>query len=212
MHKKIYGSYMKKNSNNYTKVFLCDILLKKEGGIVMNDFAKQYGRNSIIFSILLIVLSLFLIFSPTASLNAIMVVSGIALLIIGFLRAFAYFSGPKELKVFNFELTEGVLFIIVGLIFLFNPTIVTSILSIIIGAWIILKSVTSIQLAVSLKSTTNKWAVTLIFSILTLIAGIIMIFNPFATSEALIMICGIMLLSFEIINIVEVASMMHYIK
>lgn len=177
----------------------------------MKDFAKKYGRNSILISILIIVLSLFLIFNPSTSLNVIMIAIGIVLAINGIFHTYSYLSSPKELQMFSFELTEGVISIIIGIIFIFNPSIINTFLSIIIGSWIILKSINSIQLAINVKDSTDKWAIVLIVAFLTLFAGVIILFNPF-TASALVTACGIMLLIFEVINIIETVSVMKYIK
>lgn len=177
----------------------------------MADFIKKYGRNSILISVLLIILSLFLIFSPTTSLNVIMIAIGVILAVNGIFHSIAYFSGPKELKMFSFELTEGVLSLIIGIIFIFNPSIINTFLSLIIGAWIILKSITSIQLSLNIRESTSNWILMLVVSIVTLFLGIIMLFNPFATN-ILVTACGIMLLIFETINIVETISMMRFVK
>lgn len=177
----------------------------------MTDFVKKYGRNSILISVLLIILSLFLIFSPNTSLNVIMIAIGLILTVNGVFHTIAYFTGPKELKMFSFELTEGVLSLIIGIIFVFNPGIINTFLSLIIGAWIILKSITSIQLSLNIRSSTNNWILMLIVSIVTLILGIVMLFNPFATS-ILVTACGIMLFIFETINIIETVSMMRFIR
>ena len=177
----------------------------------MADFIKKYGRNSILISVLLIILSLFLIFSPTTSLNVIMIAIGVILAVNGIFHSIAYFSGPKELKMFSFELTEGVLSLIIGIIFIFNPSIINTFLSLIIGAWIILKSITSIQLSLNIRESTSNWILMLVVSIVTLFLGIIMLFNPFA-ANILVTACGIMLLIFETINIVETISMIRFVK
>lgn len=177
----------------------------------MKDFLKKNGRNSILVSILLVVLSLFLIFSPNTSLKIIMMALGIVLAINGIFHMVSYFSATKELKMFSFELTLGVISLIIGLIFIFNPDIINTFLSIIIGGWIILQSISSIELAMNMKDSTSHWFVLLIISIVTLLIGVVLLFNPFA-GTILVTACGMMLLIFEIINIAETSVMMYYIK
>lgn len=177
----------------------------------MSDFVKKYGRNSILISVLLIVLSLFLIFAPSTSLKIIVMGIGIILAANGVFHMVSYFSSPQELKILSYELAIGVISLLIGIIFIFNPTIVDTFISYIIAGWIILKSITSIQLAFNMKASTDKWVITLILAIFTLLLGIVLLFNPFATA-ALISACGIILLISEIANILEVSNMMYYIK
>ena len=113
---------------------------------------------------------------------------------------------------FSFKLVEGILSLLFGLVFIFNPNIINTFLSIIIGAWIILKSVTSIQISMAMRDYSKDRArLILIISIVTLIVGIVMLFNPFASS-ILISACGFILLIFEFVNIVETISVVKWIK
>ena len=178
----------------------------------MNDFITKYSRNSIIISVLIIVFSLFLIFSPTVSITIIVVIIGIILAANGIMHILTYFSSPKELKMFSFELAIGVILLLVGLVFIFKPEIINSFLAFIIGTWVILKSITSIQLALNMKNSTDKWHIPLILAIFTFIIGIVMLFNPFATSSILVSACGTVLLLSEIANIIEVSTFKKYVK
>lgn len=177
----------------------------------MQDFINKYSTNSILISVLLIILSMFLIFNPTMSLNVIVVIIGIILTVNGIVHTVSYFSSSKELKMFSVELAIGVISLLVGLVFVFNPSVVQEFLAFIIGAWIILKSITSIQLALNMREATNKWFITLILAVFTFILGIILILKPFATS-VLISACGVMLLISEVANIIEVATIKKYIQ
>ena len=177
----------------------------------MKDFIKNYSRNSILISALLIILSIFLIFTPSISLKVIVIAIGVIIAANGVLHTASYFSTPQDLKMFSFELAMGIISLIVGLVFIFNPDIVNTFISFIIGAWIILKSITSLQLAFNMKSSTDKWLITLILSIFTLILGIVMLFNPFA-SNILVSACGIVLLVCEIANIIEIITIKKYVK
>ena len=186
----------------------------------MIDYMKRYAKGSIVLSICLIVVSLFLIFKPEVSLSVVFfflwllfICLGCFLLVVGIMHTISYFSSPKEFKAFSFELIEGIVYIILGFVLIFNPNIIKAFLPIIIGCWMIINSIVRFQLAFNLKSSDNpSWALMLILSFVTLILGIVMVINPFASIAALTMICGIMLLVSEIINIIESISMIRFLN
>jgi uncharacterized membrane protein HdeD (DUF308 family) len=179
----------------------------------MIDYMKRYAKGSIVLSICLIVVSLFLIFKPEVSLSVLFICLGCFLLVVGIMHTISYFSSPKEFKAFSFELIEGIVYIILGFVLIFNPNIIKAFLPIIIGCWMIINSIVRFQLAFNLKSSDNpSWALMLILSFVTLILGIVMVINPFASIAALTMICGIMLLISEIINIIESISMIRFLN
>ncbi len=179
----------------------------------MIDYIKKYTKGSIILSVSLIILSFFLIFKPDISLQVLFICLGCFLLILGIMHTISYFSSPKEFKAFSFELVEGIIYIILGFVLIFNPNIIKSFLPIIIGCWIIINSIIKFQLAFNLKSSDNpSWPIMLLLSFITLILGIIMIINPFKTLSYLTTICGIILLISELINIFEAISVMKFLK
>ncbi|MBO5477884.1 MAG: DUF308 domain-containing protein, partial [Clostridia bacterium] len=152
----------------------------------MIDKIKKFSKMSIATSILLIIFSLFLIFKPEASLNFMVRIIGVALALTGIVHMVSYFTANKEFKTISTELIQGTIFTIIGLVFIFNPSILNEFLGIIIGAWLILQFIVKFQFAFNLKSASSPaWSIVLISSILHLVFGLIMFFNPFSSIAAL---------------------------
>ena len=170
----------------------------------MEEYIKKYSRYTILLSLALILLSIFLIAKPLESLNAIMIVIGIVLIISGIIQLISYFTSPKELKAFSFKLILGIISIILGIIVIVNTSAINTILTGVIGAWMIIQSIIKLQIAFNLKELANSnWKAIVLLSLLTLILGILIIFNPFGAIITIGRIYGIMLLISEIINLFE---------
>lgn len=179
----------------------------------MKDFMQKYSRDSLLVSIVLICLALFLIFKPGLSMNIVMITLGCVLAFFGITQTVSYFSNSKEIEFFNFQLVIGILCLLAGLVFIFNPSYISSILTLVIGVWVVIKSITSLQLALNIRNTgANNWQIMLLLSIITFILGIIIVINPFQAMEATISICGGLLLVSELINVFETVYMMKMIK
>lgn len=153
---------------------------------------------------MLIVLSIFLISRPTQSLNFLVITFGVILVINGLIHIISYFSTKDDFMIFNFELIQGIISIITGLLFIFQPRIISAFLPFFVGVWIIIESVIKFQVALNLRGIEGtNWIMMLVLSILTAIIGIIIILNPFASAIALTTVCGILLLISEAINLCE---------
>lgn len=153
---------------------------------------------------MLIVLSIFLISRPTQSLNFLVITFGVILVINGLIHIISYFSTKDDFMIFNFELIQGIISIITGLLFIFQPRIISTFLPFFVGVWIIIESVIKFQVALNLRGIEGtNWIMMLVLSILTAIIGIIIILNPFASAIALTTVCGILLLISEAINLCE---------
>jgi len=170
----------------------------------LDSHIKQYGKTSIIVSILLILLSFFLIFRPLASINFIIMALGFIVVASGISHIITYFTSPVEFRAFSFELVRGILGIVAGIILISHPEWVHSFLPVIIGIWVIIESIINFQLSLNLKSfVTGGWMVMLILSILTVLLGIFIIVHPSISAAILTTFCGICLLISEILNIFE---------
>lgn len=177
----------------------------------MELFIKKYSKNSLVISILLLILSLFLIFKPAESLNFMVIFLGSIIILDGIIHMVSYFfSTPQEFRTFSFELLQGVIAIILGLVFVVNPTLITGILPFIIGAWIIVESLIRFQFALNIRKIENSnWFVLTLVAVLTGVIGLVVILNPFGTAVAITALAGILLLSSEIINIIEAIYIMR---
>ena len=113
----------------------------------------------------------------------------------------------------NNELVLGIILLAFGLIILLNQVAFISILPIIIGMWLIIKSVMKFQLAINLKSMmAEKWGWVLASAILMFIFGVLIVLNPFATVITLTRFVGIMLLIAEICDLIESIYILAKVK
>ncbi|MEG0873175.1 MAG: DUF308 domain-containing protein [Clostridia bacterium] len=170
----------------------------------MEIYLKKYGKSTLLTSILLVILSIFIIFRPHESISIVVRILGLVLLITGSIHTISYFSTSKEFKSFSMELVLGVVSLGAGILLMINPNIVLGILPVAFGCWIIIESIIRIQFTFKLKAMgSQSWKVLLPLSILTLILGVVMVFNPFAALNTVVVISGVMLLVTELINIFE---------
>lgn len=168
------------------------------------DFLKKYERESILISALLIIVAIFLIAKPGIALSTVVTLFAIVFLVDGIINIIAYMMEDAEIRAFSNELMMGILLVILGFIILLNQPLFISILPIMIGIWIFIKSIMKFQLAINLKSAVaERWGLLLVSSILMAILGVLIIANPFEAIFTLTRFIGIMMLVAEVINICE---------
>lgn len=179
----------------------------------MEKYLKKYGTNSLIISLLLIILAVFLIFKPVSSINILMIILGAIIALDGLIHFISYFTSPLEFRAFNFELAQGILEMVAGFIFITHPSWLISILPFIIGAWIIFESIIKIQLAINMRETPeSNWVIMLILSIITIVLGLYIILNPLASAAVAVSLCGVGLLISESLNAIECVYIMMRLK
>ena len=170
----------------------------------MIKYIKEYEKRSIISSCIMIFIASLLIVEPAIMLNTIVTIFGFGILIDGILSTILYIFIDKEHKMYSNALVEGVLEIIVGLLILMNKAFMISVIPVLIGIWIIVKSIIKLQLSLNIKSQVeNSWIFILISSIVTLTIGLISIIHPFDTMVTITVLSGILLLLSGVISIIE---------
>jgi len=178
---------------------------------MISEYIKRFEKRTIISSIIMILVSILLIAKPETMLNTVVTVFGIGMLLDGIFSIVLYIATDKEQKVYSNALAEGILGILISILILIKKDFVISIIPILVGIWIIIKSITKIQLSLNVKTVDEKsWI--LLSALITLVIGIIIIVNPFDTMVSVVMFAGILLLVTGVIDIVESICMLIKLK
>lgn len=169
------------------------------------EFIKKYEKSSIITSILMLVLSLFLIFMPIKSMVTMIWVFSILVILDGIMHIISYCKTAPDSRLMNFEFSEGVMEILAGILMFISAEYLVAFFPIMLGVWIIIKSIAKMQIALNFKDIQgSNWVFILILSIITLLLGIFLVANPLPGFMAVtISFVGICVASYEILNIIE---------
>ena len=171
---------------------------------MIKDYIKKYEGCSIVVSVLMICISLFLMFKPLESLEVFTVIFAIIILLSGLGYLISYFTISKESRLFSIDLLLGLVTIISGIMLLVYKKDVINVFPIILGIWIIISNLFKLQLSINLSTVEDSgWIYLLLLSILTICIGVLLIVNPFESTIAIVSLAGIFLLVTEIVNIIE---------
>lgn len=174
----------------------------------MSFLKKKFNemiRSSLITSIILIVVGLLLIIKPEEVLSLISIIIGIGIVVIGIFGIINYIRDLQEDNTMSLDIIYGVICLIVGSILIMNTKIVGSILPIVLGIWMVINSIIKAQYTLMLKDNNNsRWKITLLFSVLTLVCGILFIFNPFKGAALITQIIGTIVVIYSIMDIANI--------
>ena len=170
----------------------------------MNSFTKKGFTSSIITSIILAVLGILLIVATEATIISISYIIGGILILLGFFGLVDYIRKiDTELKT-GVDLVYGVVTVILGVLIVMNPKAIASIINYVLGIIIVISSAVKLNYAIQLKGNNNSlWKSTIIFSLITTICGLILIFKPFTGAIVATKIIGAIVLIYAILNIIS---------
>lgn len=171
---------------------------------MIKDYIKKYEGCSIVVSVLMICLSLFLMFKPLESLEVFTVIFAIIILLSGLGYLISYFTISKESRLFSIDLLLGLVTIISGIMLLVYKKDVINVFPIILGIWIIISNLFKLQLSINLSLfLDNTYLGLVLITILMIVFGLLLIINPFASFMTITVTAGTLLLITEVINLIE---------
>ncbi len=90
---------------------------------MIKNYIEKYEKNSIITSLLMIIIAIFLMIKPLKTIEWIIILFGVILLIDGVIDFINYFKSDKETKLYSFDLMEGLLEFLAGVFLLITEVI-----------------------------------------------------------------------------------------
>lgn len=160
------------------------------------------------------ILGLVMLCYPGFSLSALGIILGIGLVLFGVVELIAYFSGSAPLILSRNVLAGGIFFIILGVLVLTNPLGLMNFICIVIGVGILADSLFKLQSVLDVRQFMSRGSWWLVFAalLLSVLAGILLVFWPGESGRALIVLLGIGLLLNGAFNIFDVAYVTRYVK
>ena len=177
----------------------------------MRELFKKTAMSIILSSIVAFIIGLIMVVAPGISLRTIGIVVGIYIIVHGVALIALPFMSRIIYNPF-FGIMSGLLSIILGIILLAMPNILSTIFAIALGIWIILSSVDIISMAIVSRKEYSSWGLLLLLGIIDLVCGVIILFNPFASSISIVVLGGIIIMVHSIINIADMIVIKKNVK
>ena len=139
----------------------------------MDKIMTKFFKSSIISSVVLMILGILLMLQSEATIITISYVIGTLLIALGTLAIIKFIRNTSSEIRNDLDIVYGTVTIILGVIVIYNPQAIASIIPIIIGIGIVISSATKLQYAFELKANSNsQWKMSMIISIISAICGI----------------------------------------
>ncbi|MDE7285538.1 MAG: DUF308 domain-containing protein [Lachnospiraceae bacterium] len=161
----------------------------------MTDFFKSLKANYTISALLCVLLGLVLIIWPGATSQIICMLLGGVLLAYGILQIVLYLFNRERTILLQGMMLLGIVFAVIGLWILLKPEMIIMAVPVIVGVLIVIHGLHNVVQALALKKDGyENWWLAFLLGMLTVILGVVLIFNPFKAIELVVRIIGIFLI------------------
>jgi uncharacterized membrane protein HdeD (DUF308 family) len=162
----------------------------------MENKLTSYRTLLLINGIIAILFGIFALFVPQSTAKAVAVYFGIVLIIGGLVGLYYSINSMKNEKPYLLNLLSSVVSTLVGIFIVIYTQRSLEIFAVIIGIWAIIIGVLQLIISLSLSKSSTHKKMLIINSIVTLIFGLILFFNPFESVVAIVFLIGVLAIIF----------------
>ncbi len=152
------------------------------------EYLKEMRKDGILLNAIILIVGIILAVWPGETLNVAVNLIGSIIVIFGVVNISTWFA----LKGVNYiSLFLGILAIILGICVILRSDIIISILHILIGIAVLAKGISDMKVLVDVKTASKSWYALFISSIVTIILGLLLIFEPLMIASFVTRLGGI---------------------
>jgi uncharacterized membrane protein HdeD (DUF308 family) len=167
--------------------------------------SKGFRNTLLAISLVYILLGLIQIIWPVGSRLVICYILGAALIIYGIYHIIRYFNAAPGYSFPGMGLALGTSCGVIGLLMIICAKGIVAVFGVAMGVAVITDSILRLQLSFNMmRYKLGKYIAVMIFSLLMLIAGIIMVFNPIESAATATVVMGCCMLVDGIMNLISI--------
>ena len=179
----------------------------------MEEFLKKGTIINLISTILFLLIGIVLVTNPVTTLNVITYIIELLLIVWGIITIVNYVRVESKYDVFSCGFVHGVICILIVLFLIANPKIITTILPICLGIWMVFGSLTKIQIIIKLNAWGQKTSgIYILFAILMFSIGLVIICNPFTTATLIVQTLGVGITVYSILDIIQSIGIISFLN
>lgn len=177
------------------------------------QFFNRIRWTYVVISAFFLVLGLIMILRPEQSLPLICRGLGVLAAIFGAVRILQYFLRAPQGIGQRYDLAGGLFCLLVAALLLFRAAAVAAVLSVIVGIFILIDSVFKFQIALDARrSGAQSWALMMLLACVSLLLGVLLVFDTFRGQKLLSVIMGAALIYDAAANLFTMFYVNHAIK
>ena len=161
----------------------------------MKSIIQDMKHNYFVNAVVMVLLGLVLVIWPHILGVMLCYLLGGALIVMGVFQLISFLRGERLGFYNKFVMMMGIVLVLLGIWICTQPHIVLSIIPVVVGIIVLIHGLMDIQYTLDIKKAgSTKWWIALIAAILTLVVGLLLVFNPFTVYEITMVLLGIAML------------------
>lgn len=176
----------------------------------MNLFIENFRRYALIRAVLYIIFGIFALINPASLFQWVVILVSVYVAFLGILDLISAFRMKRQTQTLGSEFTKGWLLLLLAAIIFFFAKDIMALVPFFLGLLIVINGIYQLVNAINGRQIGISGMGWIVYSILVMIVGVILIFNPFGSLLLLFQMFGATLIVmgiFQIINYVQLKRM-----
>ena len=179
----------------------------------IKELMRSFYKSSIATSIVLLIIGVLLFFRSEEAIIGLAYIIGTILCVLGIVAVVMFFKDSSENIKNDLNIVYGIVSLILGILVIVNPNAIAKLIPFIVGIIILINSAIKITYSIEAKDSGDEiWKSSLIMAIISLICGIIILFNPFETSVVVFKVIGAFIILYSILDLVYMFEVKKEVK
>lgn len=158
----------------------------------MDNKIKGFKWDTVLSSVLYVTVGTLLVIFPISVIKSLCYAIAIIIMAIGIIKIISFLLKEQQEGFTRTGLISGIIFVIIGAFIAIRSKTIISIIPFILGILILFSGISKLQYTMQLrKYSDEKNSIMLITSIINVILGIVLAFNPFRAARVMLIILGI---------------------
>ena len=168
---------------------------------LVNKLRSMY-KTSIVLSIVLIFIGIFLLIKPETTLYAISYFVGVILIVSGLFPIISFLTNKESQKYLEFSFVTGIVAFLFGIVVMIKPEMIGSIIPLLMGFWMVINGSIKLYYSFILNRESNALS-SIIISLIMLLGGMVLVINPFDGAIVLTQLIGISFILYSVLDLME---------
>ena len=145
-----------------------------------------------ISAIMYVVLGIVMTFYPRATMNMVCYIFAVLLMLVGLVFLVTYFIRNEVISAFRYDLVIGIILMISGILIITRVDRVIALIPMLLGLFVVTNGIIKLQRAIDMKRLGIPGSTyVMIFAIISMVAGVFLLFEPAFIANIMIMVIGI---------------------
>lgn len=168
---------------------------------------KQINKTilvSILSAVIYIIFGVIMIINPDTAIELVAVSLGSIMGIVGTISIIRFLIDKNKYNFTGFGFAGGVISVVLALLILFKYKELLTLIPLILGIVIIINGALKTEFVMTLKrEPDSNWWIMFGLTMVEIVLGVILVFNPFPTAIAITQIVGLFIVTYSIVDIIE---------